>query len=81
MLAYHSPPMSTNVSHNTSNSPAPVYDTHGRQRTFVENAIQRRERIEFLKQREWIRRVTEWVRETNAQKNLVSVSPLSISLS
>ena len=30
---------------------------------------QRRERIEFLKQREWARRVAEWVRQTNAQQS------------
>ena len=29
---------------------------------------QRRERIEFLKQREWTRRVAEWVKQTNAQR-------------
>ena len=55
----------------TTNNPTPVYDTLGRQKTFIESAMQRRERIEFLKQREWIRRVTEWVRETNAQKDSV----------
>lgn len=60
-------PMSTDKNASIVN-PTPVYDVHGRQKTFVESAIQRRERIEFLKQREWIRRVTEWVRETNAQK-------------
>ncbi|KAI9571926.1 hypothetical protein HD554DRAFT_2168733 [Boletus coccyginus] len=47
----------------------PAYDALGRQKHFVESSIQRRERIEFLKQREWVRRVTEWVRETNAQKD------------
>jgi len=43
------------------------YDTRGRQRTYIESAMQRKERIEFLKQREWVRRVAEWVKETNAQ--------------
>jgi hypothetical protein len=69
------------MSTNTNSSPTPAYNTHGRQTTYVENTMQRRERIEFLKQREWIRRVTEWVRETNAQKDLVSVPPLSMSFS
>lgn len=48
-----------------------VYDTHGRQKNYSESVVQRKERIEFLKQREWVRRVTEWVRQTNAQKDLV----------
>lgn len=75
MLAYDSPRMPT-----TANT-TPVYDTHGRQKHFVESVIQRRERIEFLKQREWVRRVTEWVRETNAQKDFVRaiLSPISSS--
>ncbi|KIJ18293.1 hypothetical protein PAXINDRAFT_97713 [Paxillus involutus ATCC 200175] len=50
-----------------SDDGAPVYDARGRQKTFVESLAQRRERIEFLKRREWARRVTEWVRETNSQ--------------
>ncbi|KAF8551549.1 hypothetical protein OG21DRAFT_1486881 [Imleria badia] len=53
----------------STNESTPVYDTHGRQKNFVESTMQRRERIEFLKQREWVRRVTEWVRETSAQKD------------
>ena len=48
-------------------NPTTFYDTRGRQKTYIESAMQRKERIEFLKQREWIRRVAEWVKETNAQ--------------
>ncbi|KAG8215317.1 hypothetical protein J3R82DRAFT_8908 [Butyriboletus roseoflavus] len=62
MFAYDSP---LHMSDNTT----PLYDTRGRQKGFVESTVQRRERIEFLKQREWVRRVTQWVRETNAQKD------------
>ncbi|KAF9238675.1 hypothetical protein BU15DRAFT_75121 [Melanogaster broomeanus] len=78
MLAYNSPGPAyptlndyhfpTNMTSFSNDSP-PVYDTRGRQRTFVESEAQRKERIEFLKRREWARRVTEWVRETNSQKN------------
>ena len=69
MLAYGStyPPLQD--SHiSPSSDPTPVYDPRGRQKNFVESAMQRKERIEFLKQREWVRRVTEWVKETNVQK-------------
>ncbi|KAN0079928.1 hypothetical protein V8E55_009494 [Tylopilus felleus] len=67
MLAYDSPLMSTE--NNVDNNSHSVYDAHGRQKTYIESAMQRRERIEFLKKREWVRRVTEWVRETSAQQN------------
>lgn len=77
MLAYDSPlqhsHMSTNVADSIPDNPTPVYDARGRQKNFIESAVQRRERIQFLKQREWVRRVTEWVRETNAQKDSVRV--------
>ena len=72
MLAYDSPLMSTE--NNVDNNSHSVYDAHGRQKTYIESAMQRRERIEFLKKREWVRRVTEWVRETSAQQNYVCVS-------
>jgi len=62
MLAFSNPHMAVQDDSFT------VYDTHGRQKNYIESVVQRKERIEFLKQREWIRRVTEWVRETNAQK-------------
>lgn len=68
-------------------SPNVPYDPRGRQKNFVESAMQRKERIEFLKQREWVRRVTEWLRETNAQNYSVRVpfhcvvSPVDVSCS
>lgn len=62
-------PMSSNDP--LDDNPSPLYDARGRQQGFAESTVQRRERIEFLKQREWVRRVTEWVRETNAQKDSV----------
>ncbi|KIJ60907.1 hypothetical protein HYDPIDRAFT_31785 [Hydnomerulius pinastri MD-312] len=55
-----------------SNDAAPVYDTRGRQKHFVESSAQRRERIEFLKRREWARRVAEWVRETSSRKDVTT---------
>lgn len=82
MLACDSPlHMSTSLTDPLPDNSPPVYDARGRQKNFVESAVQRRERIQFLKQREWVRRVTEWVRETNAQKDSVRVPiPISISL-
>ncbi|KAF8841864.1 hypothetical protein BDN67DRAFT_966579 [Paxillus ammoniavirescens] len=77
MLAYNSPAPTYPTLHDYqfpsdkiyfSDDGAPVYDARGRQKTFVESLAQRRERIEFLKRREWARRVTEWVRETNSQE-------------
>lgn len=44
-----------------------LYHSRDAQRHVMES--QRRERIEFLKQREWARRVAEWVRQTNAQQS------------
>ncbi|KAF9221721.1 hypothetical protein BS17DRAFT_239403 [Gyrodon lividus] len=80
MLAYDSlstsyPTLHDDHSQNNiyfSDDRAPVYDARGRQQNFTESAAQRRERIEFLKQREWARRVTEWVRETNSQKDITT---------
>ncbi|KIK92865.1 hypothetical protein PAXRUDRAFT_550252 [Paxillus rubicundulus Ve08.2h10] len=78
MLAYNSPAPAYPSLHNyqfpsdkihfSDDDGAPVYDVRGRQKTFTESLAQRRERIEFLKRREWARRVTEWVRETNSQE-------------
>ncbi|KAF8125617.1 hypothetical protein EV363DRAFT_1225658 [Boletus edulis] len=62
MLAYP-------TSNNNNNNSTPIHDPHGRQKNFAESAIQRKERIEFLKRREWVRRVAEWVRETSVQKD------------
>lgn len=76
MLALSNPHMATSYAEDDSFT---VYDTHGRQKDYVESVVQRKERIEFLKQREWVRRVTEWVRQTNAQKDLVRKLSLSIT--
>ncbi|KAG9310971.1 hypothetical protein JVU11DRAFT_8849 [Chiua virens] len=61
MLAYDSPLQDPHMA--TSANSTPVYDPYprGRQKIFSESALQRRDRIEFLKQREWVRRVTEWI--------------------
>ncbi|KAG6334788.1 hypothetical protein ID866_4306 [Astraeus odoratus] len=48
-----------------NNSQPLLYDSRDRQRQILES--QRRERIEFLKKREWARRVAEWFRQTDAQ--------------
>lgn len=49
----------------------PPYDVRGRQQQFVETAQQRKARLEFLKKREWARRVAEWIRETSARQDVV----------
>lgn len=47
-------------------APAPI-DLHlaahakGRQTKFVESTAQRRQRVEFLRRREWTRRIAEWI--------------------
>lgn len=46
---------------------SPLYHSRDTQKHVMES--QRRERIEFLKQREWARRVAEWVRQTNSQQS------------
>ncbi|EIW76661.1 hypothetical protein CONPUDRAFT_168482 [Coniophora puteana RWD-64-598 SS2] len=51
---------------------APSLDIRGRQTQYVESTAQRRERIEFLKKREWARRVAEWIRETSAQQDVMA---------
>ncbi|KAG1732633.1 uncharacterized protein EDB91DRAFT_1151162 [Suillus paluster] len=51
---------------------SPPYDVRGRQQNFVESAQQRKERIEFLKKREWARRVAEWIRETSARQDVMT---------
>jgi hypothetical protein len=51
---------------------SPPYDVRGRQQHFIETAQQRKERIEFLKKREWARRVAEWIRATSARQDVVS---------
>ncbi|EGO02925.1 hypothetical protein SERLA73DRAFT_176394 [Serpula lacrymans var. lacrymans S7.3] len=52
--------------------PAPPYDMRGRQAQYTESASQRRERVEFLRKREWARRVAEWIRETSARQDVLS---------
>lgn len=44
----------------------------GRQAQYTESASQRRERVEFLRKREWARRVAEWIRETSARQDVLS---------
>ncbi|KAF7975267.1 hypothetical protein HWV62_10148 [Athelia sp. TMB] len=44
--------------------PPARYDAFGRQHPFVESALQRRERIAFLRKREWARRVSSWIQHT-----------------
>ncbi|KAG2151037.1 uncharacterized protein EDB93DRAFT_1249533 [Suillus bovinus] len=51
---------------------SPPYDVRGRQQHFIETAQQRKERIEFLKKREWARRVAEWIRATSARQDVMS---------
>ncbi|KAG0706223.1 hypothetical protein DFH29DRAFT_902737 [Suillus ampliporus] len=62
----------TSVSPVTTPVYSPPYDVRGRQQHFVETVRQRRERIEFLKKREWARRVAEWIRETSARQDVMS---------
>ncbi|KAJ8583910.1 hypothetical protein M405DRAFT_827727 [Rhizopogon salebrosus TDB-379] len=50
----------------------PPYDVRGRQQQFVESAQQRKARLEFLKKREWARRVAEWIRETSARQDVMN---------
>jgi len=40
------------------------YDDKGRQAHFVESPIQRRERLAFIKRREWAQRVSTWIEES-----------------
>lgn len=51
---------------------SPPYDVRGRQQHFIETAQQRKERIEFLKKREWARRVAEWIRATSARQDVMT---------
>ncbi|KAH7919554.1 hypothetical protein BV22DRAFT_1108020 [Leucogyrophana mollusca] len=83
MLAYNAPAypakeygaqdylLSTSPSMTAPINPPP-YDGRGRQKQYVESVAQRKERIEFLKRREWARRVAEWIRETSAQQDVMT---------
>lgn len=51
---------------------SPPYDVRGRQQHFIETTQQRKERIEFLKKREWARRVAEWIRATSARQDVMT---------
>ncbi|OAX34658.1 hypothetical protein K503DRAFT_724168 [Rhizopogon vinicolor AM-OR11-026] len=51
---------------------SPPYDVRGRQQQFIETAQQRKARLEFLKKREWARRVAEWIRETSARQDVMT---------
>ncbi|KAG1859059.1 hypothetical protein C8R48DRAFT_256807 [Suillus tomentosus] len=51
---------------------SPPYDVRGRQQHFIETVQQRKERIEFLKKREWARRVAEWIRATSARQDVMN---------
>ncbi|KAI0728906.1 hypothetical protein C8Q72DRAFT_884785 [Fomitopsis betulina] len=45
-------------------APAPIdlhLATKGRQDKFLESTAQRRQRVEFLRRREWTRRIAEWI--------------------
>jgi len=48
------------------------YDEKGRQMQYVESTLQRRERIAFLKKREWARRVVLWLNHTALMDSVVS---------
>ncbi|OCH90861.1 hypothetical protein OBBRIDRAFT_803684 [Obba rivulosa] len=53
-----------------SAQPVPVqYDERGRQKKFVESSAQRRERVEFLRRREWTRRIAEWINDSATVKD------------
>ena len=42
------------------------YDQMGRQIHYLESAVQRQERIAFIKKREWARRVSTWIQESRS---------------
>ena len=49
--------------------PPARYDAFGRQHPFVESELQRRERIAFLRKREWARRVSSWIQHTQGAEH------------
>jgi len=51
-------------SSNTDVFQPPLYVSSERQQKFVESLAQRRERVEFLRRREWTRRIAEWIDHT-----------------
>lgn len=42
------------------------YDSKGRQMEYVESAIQRRERVAFVRRREWAKRVSAWIENSDS---------------
>jgi len=42
------------------------YDDKGRQIHYVESAVQRQERVAFIRKREWARRVSSWIQESRS---------------
>jgi len=45
------------------------YDERGRQKKYMESDAQRRERVEFLRRREWTRRIAEWINDSATVKS------------
>ncbi|OBZ74649.1 hypothetical protein A0H81_05438 [Grifola frondosa] len=52
-------------------------DERGRQRKFVENLVQRRERVEFLRRREWTRRISAWIDQSTVASDAQTRQPLA----
>jgi hypothetical protein len=46
------------------------YDEKGRQIHYVESAVQRRERVAFIRKREWARRVSAWIEQSRSVDDL-----------
>jgi len=49
-----------------SYTPSIRHDEKGRQIQYVETEVQRRERMEFIRKREWARRVSAWIQESQS---------------
>ncbi|EMD35140.1 hypothetical protein CERSUDRAFT_116616 [Gelatoporia subvermispora B] len=85
-IAFPSPrPYSPNQAYSlysTSCDPArlsPVqYDERGRQKKYTESSAQRRERVEFLRRREWTRRIADWINDSASVKSKMLASPYSV---
>ncbi|CCM00704.1 uncharacterized protein FIBRA_02744 [Fibroporia radiculosa] len=50
------------------------YDSKGRLGKFEETAAQRRERVEFLRRREWTRRIAEWIEHSANSQELAHIT-------
>ncbi|KAH9943774.1 hypothetical protein B0H21DRAFT_823544 [Amylocystis lapponica] len=68
-LSFPSPSLAENWPAEPWDAPRspPAIDDRGRQRRFIESMAQRRERVEFLRRREWTRRIADWVHHRAAQ--------------